>query len=164
MALDRFDRGVTVCLLDRLTDAEPRVSVEPPSTQAQSLRQLKASLRRDLEALLNTRRTPVEPPPGARELPRSVFFYGLPDLTGLTAETAEQQQRLASLMESAIALFEPRLANVSVMAVPNPGPVRVLRFRVEATLRIEPAPERVFFDTTLYLASGSYEVEGEQRA
>lgn len=164
MASDLFERGVAVSLLDRLTDTEPRVPVEPPSSRVQSLRQVKASLRRDLEALFNTRRTPIEPPAGARELPRSVFYYGLPDLTGLAVETAEQQERLAHLMEAAIAMFEPRLVNVTVTVLPHQGPVRVLRFRIEAALRTEPAPERVFFDTVLHLASGAYQLEGEKRA
>jgi type VI secretion system protein ImpF len=164
MAKNLLERGVGVSLLDRLTDLEPKVPGEPPWTRAQSLRQLKASLRRDLEALFNTRRTPIEPPASARELPRSVYGYGLPDITGMAVDSSEDRHRLARLMEAAVSAFEPRLANVSVAALPNQGPVRVLRFRIEGTLRIEPAPERVFFDTALHLTSATYEVEGEKRA
>ncbi|MCW5980957.1 MAG: type VI secretion system baseplate subunit TssE [Bryobacteraceae bacterium] len=164
MAKDIFEPGITVSLLDRLTDNEPRVATEPPWTRAQSLRQLKASLRRDLEFLLNARRTPIDPPPSARELPRSVYAFGLPDITGMAIDASEDQHRLARAMEAAIAIFEPRLANVSVAAQPAPGAARILRFRIEGTLRVDPAPERVFFDTALHLTSATYEVEGEKRA
>jgi predicted component of type VI protein secretion system len=39
----------------------------------------------------------------------------------------------------------------------------LLRFQIEGLLRTEPAPARVFFDTTLELTKGEYEV-GETRA
>ena len=41
---------------------------------------------------------------------------------------------------------------------------RVLRFQIEALLMIEPAPERITFDTKLELTSGEYSVEGNDRA
>jgi type VI secretion system protein ImpF len=125
---------------------------------------LKAALRRDLEFLLNARRTPEEPPESARELPRSVYCYGLPDITGVAMDAAEDQHYLGRVIETAISLFEPRLANVSVRVQPSTGPVRVLYFRIEGILRVEPGPERVYFDTSLHLTSGTYEVEGEKRA
>jgi len=53
---------VTLSVLDRLIDQEPERKLEPPLTRSQSLRELKAALRRDLEWLLNTRRTIEEPP------------------------------------------------------------------------------------------------------
>jgi predicted component of type VI protein secretion system len=40
----------------------------------------------------------------------------------------------------------------------------LLRFQIEGLLRTEPAPARVFFDTTLELSRGEYEVAGETRA
>ena len=164
MAKDLLESGITVSLLDRLTDNEPGVIIEPPWTRAQSLRQLKASIRRDIEFLLNARRTPINPPASARELPRSVYAYGLPDVTGVSLDTDDDQRHLARAMESAITLFEPRLTNVTVVLQPAPGPARVVRFRIEGTLRVDPAPERVFFDTALHLSSAKYEVEGEKRA
>ena len=43
------DVAVTPTLLDRLIDLEPKVAADPPASRSQSVRQLKASLRRDLE-------------------------------------------------------------------------------------------------------------------
>ena len=122
MAKDLLESGITVSLLDRLTDNEPGVIIEPPWTRAQSLRQLKASIRRDIEFLFNARRTPINPPASARELPRSVYAYGLPDVTGVSLDTDDDQHHLARAMESAITLFEPRLTNVIVVLQPNAWP------------------------------------------
>ena len=52
------DLTVTPSLIDRLIDRDPNAATDPHTTRAQSVRQLKAALRRDLEWLLNTRRNP----------------------------------------------------------------------------------------------------------
>jgi type VI secretion system protein ImpF len=151
-------------LLDRLTDHEPNIVGEPPATRSQSLRELKNNLRRDLEWLLNTRRNPTAIPEGARQLTRSVFAYGLPDISGMSLNSERDRAALLNIIEDAVIAFEPRLANVTVTLVPTETHARVLRFQIEGMLRMEPAPERVSFDTTLRLASATYEVEAERRA
>lgn len=151
-------------LLDRLIDREPAVRAEAIATQAQSLRDLKISIRRDLEFLLNARRPPVEIPEGSQELQHSVFYYGLPDISGLAVSSSKDQKVLMAMIERVIADYEPRLTNVVVSLQPTPGKARVLRFVIEALLLIEPAPERIAFDTTLELTSGEYSVEGKDRA
>lgn len=159
-----FDPSVSISLLDRLTDREPNVKHEPPPSRAQTVRQLRAALRRDLEWLFNARRTPIEPPDDARELRRSVFWYGLPDITGVSVDSDVERAMVARAMEVAIETFEPRLAQISVTVQDLRGPARVLRFRIEAMLLIEPAPERISFDTALHLTSSQYEVEGQKIA
>ena len=42
----------------------------------------------------------------------------------------------------------------------NLGP-RILRFQIEALLKMDPAPEQIVFDTVLQLNSGEYKVKGE---
>ncbi len=68
-------------LLDRLIDQDPASGADPVQTRAAAVRALKEALRRDLEWLLNTRRTSLESPGKYQELSRSVYFYGLPDLS-----------------------------------------------------------------------------------
>src|SRR3954451_7607697 len=109
--------SVTPSVLDRLIDNEPRNSAEAPLTRAQSLRQLKDALRRDLEWLLNTRRIAFLPEDGLRELNRSVYVFGLPDFTGYRMSTPAEQSRLLRRLETAVKLFEPRLANIKVVPV-----------------------------------------------
>ena len=151
-------------VIDRMTDREPHIAAEPPATHSQSMRELKQSLRRDLEWLLNSRRNPTPIPEGARYLPRSVFAYGLPDITGVSLNSERDRQQLIHIIEDAVVAFEPRLTAVTVSLLPVETHARILRFQIEGLLRTDPAPERISFDTTLKLASGIYEVEAERRA
>jgi len=151
-------------LIDRLVDREPENRKEAGDARSQSLKELKDSVRRDLEWLLNSRRTPAEPAPSAKELWRSVYCFGLPDITGVSLASGEDRNRLARVVETAVATFEPRLLNVTVSMKPVAADSHVLRFQIEGLLRTEPAPARVFFDTTLELTKGEYEVGGETRA
>lgn len=151
-------------LIDRLIDLEPGNHKEAHVAQGQSLRQLKDSVRRDLEWLLNTRRTPAVPGARAKELWRSSYCYGLPDLTGMALDTIQARGDLARILETVIGAFEPRLRNATATLQPSTVGSRVLRFQIEALLLIEPAPARVYFDTTLELTSGQYQVAGESNA
>jgi type VI secretion system protein ImpF len=148
-------------LLDRLIDHEPTNRNEPASWRTQSLKEVKQAVRRDLEWLLNTRRTIFEPASSAKELWDSVYCYGLPDSTGLPVKSEQDRARLARAMEVAISTFEPRLINISVKILPVATTAQVVRFQIEAMLRTEPAPERVFFDSKLEITSGEFAV-GEE--
>jgi type VI secretion system protein ImpF len=163
MAKSDPDVAVTVSILDRLIDSNPEVPADPPANRSQSVRQLKASLRRDLEWLLNTRRNPEEAPDTYVELSRSLFNYGLPDVTSMGLHSPRDRQRLLRLVEQTIEIFEPRLTGTRVRAADmadGPGS-RILRFQIEALLKMDPAPEQILFDTVLQLSSGEYQVRGD---
>lgn len=165
MAKRDVEAPVSLSILDRLIDRDPKRQSEVPLTRAQSLRELKASLKRDLEWLLNTRRIIDEK--GivvSKEVQRTVYGYGLPDLCSLSMRSNKDQNRLLRMMEVAISAFEPRLAGVKVMMEPAGERTRVLRFVIEGMLIIDPAPEPVSFDTVLEVTSGVYEVKGDGRA
>src|SRR5262249_34119484 len=132
-----------------------------PRTCLQWRRNQKAAVRRDLEWLLNTRR-PIDPPPdGAQELPRSLYNYGLPDITSMSVSSVDDREKLAQIMETALTTFEPRLANPKVQLVPTgEGKTHMLRFVIEGMLRVDPAPEFVSFDTVLETVNGAYDVKG----
>jgi type VI secretion system protein ImpF len=147
-------------LLDRLTDEEPANRNEGRLPRAQVLRALKASLRRDLEWLLNSRRNIQEPEDWMKEVQYSLYQYGLPDFTTYSLGTSRDQGVLSHLLEEAVAKFEPRLSNVIVSLVPVAGNIRVLKFQIEGILLIDTGPERIQFDTTLELTSGSYTIDG----
>jgi type VI secretion system protein ImpF len=159
------EHTVTQSVLERLIDREPKEQQEMAPTRAQSVRQLKSSLRRDLDWLLNTRRTPEEAGSEYQELERSVFNYGLPDLTSLSWQSERDRQRLGRLIEKALAIFEPRLRRVRVVPVGElSGTQFVVRFQIEGMLQMSPAPEHISFDTVLQLASGEYQVKGDPSA
>lgn len=158
------DKLLLPSVLDRLIDQDPGATREVPRSQAQVLRELKASLRRDLENLLNTRWRCLSWPPAYEELEVSLVNYGLPDFSGANLGVAANREEFRRIVERVIARFEPRLRNVRVQMVADGGESdRVLRFRIDALLQAEPAPEPVAFESALEPASGSFKVKGEAR-
>ena len=89
-----IERPVRPSVLDRLIDEDPRSNVEPPLTRSQSVRQFKTALQRDLEWLLNARRIITPVPDEFPELARSVFTFGLPDITSMSKDSRESFERL----------------------------------------------------------------------
>ena len=151
-------------LLDRLLDDEPKIKTEAPMTRSTSLARLKAGLRRHLENLLNTRRTPDFIPEGSVEILRSVYYYGLPDITSMPANFLYEQTKLLQSIETAVRTFEGRLDGVKVSLVPVADHSRVLRFVIDGMLRIDPLPEHVVYDASIELTSLEVSISGEDRA
>jgi len=159
--MSRIDNEIRVSqsVLDRLIDMEPKISTEPPKSRSQSLAELKQAVRRDLEWLLNTRCFNDPGDGGLEESQKSVAFYGLPDFTGLSAKSHIEQSRMTKAIEIAIRDFEPRFTNLKVTLEPINNIDRMFKFRIEASLDIEPTPEPVTFDTVLQMGSGSFAVQ-----
>lgn len=154
-----------ISLIDRLVDDAPSNSAEPQMSRSEAVRVLKNSVKRDLEWLLNTRRIAFEPPESLKEVNRSLYVFGLPDLSSFSLAAEKERTRLLRVLQSAVRLFEPRLANVRVVPVHTAEVGRSrLWFRIEALLRMDPAPERISFDTVLDLANGGYRIQGEPDA
>jgi type VI secretion system protein ImpF len=151
-------------ILDRLLDDEPKIKTEAPMTRSASLARLKTAVRRDLENLLNARRTPDYIPEGSVEILRSVYYYGLPDITSMPANFLYEQTKLLQSIETAVKTFEARLDGVKVSLVPVAGQSRVLRFVIDGMLRIDPLPEHVIYDASIELTSLEVSISGEDRA
>lgn len=165
MARQDPEQIVTQSVLERLIDRDPESPADSSRSYAQSVRQLKTSLRRDLEWLLNTRRNPEAVDHTFPQLSRSLFNYGLPDISSLSHESISDRQRLLQMVESTIATFEPRLTRVKVTPLDSGrNVVHVLRFQIEGMLMMDPEPEHISFDTVLQLASGQYQVKGDASA
>jgi type VI secretion system protein ImpF len=156
------EQTVTQSVLERLIDRDPANRVDAPVTRAQSVRHLKASLRRDLEWLLNSRRTPEAAGAELPEVERSVYNFGLPDVTSLSRDSVRDRACLVRVIERTLDVFEPRLKHVKVLIMEaSPGAQHVMRFQIEGMLDMDPAPEHISFDTTLQLSSGEYQVKGD---
>jgi type VI secretion system protein ImpF len=142
-------------LLDRLIDPE---SAGTRARPGYSVEQMADAVQRDLEDLLNTRQSYEGLPEDNGEVARSILAYGFPDLTSLNAITPEQRAQIGQLLEAIVGRYEPRLRDIRVTLVePGDGKRQTVRFRVEARMRVEPAPE-VVFDTVLELTTGHYSV------
>ena len=151
-------------VLDRLLDDDPQLSTEPAKNSSQVLRELKQAVRRDLENLLNTRWRCESWPPDLAQLDVSLVNYGIPDFTGPTSRAAIEPDTLFRVIEEAIRNYEPRLRNVRVEAYENTQPLdRTLRFRIDATLYVEPIEEKVWFNSVLEPMTGNFQVDGGQR-
>jgi len=156
MATRDPEKQVQQSFFDRILDEHP------PSSWSASANLKRAHVLRDLDWLLNTRRTAVEVPEALVELRRSLFRYGLPDISSLSSDSPESGRQLGRNVKEAIELFEPRLSGVRVSVTESaPGGRKEIRFKVRATLEMEPNPERVEFDTVLEISSGRFSVEGE---
>ncbi len=167
MARVDSDSVVTLSILDRLLDNEPANRNEAALSRSQSVRLLKASLRRDLEWLLNTRRIADDILEGYADLAKSVYGFGLPDFTSFSFANVKDRARLLRALEGAIRNFEPRLTSVKVLPLETStesGSKKLLRFQIEGLLKMAPAPERVSFDTVLQLTTGEYQVKGDASA
>lgn len=162
MARASADIILVPSVLDRLLDDEPGVSYEPTRNRGQSLRELEAAVARDLETLLNTRQETLEELPSEYvEVNRSLITYGLPDFTALSLLSLDDRNRILRSVENAIARFEPRLLRVRVNLETPRNNDRGLRFRIDALLRVDPAPEPVTFDAVLQLNTQRYVVQGQ---
>jgi len=156
-----MDRGrpIRPSLLDRLVDTAPGEAADPSVGLAESKARFERSVLRDLEWLLNTRRTLH---PGTRahpELRRSVHNYGVPDVTSLSADSQDSRGYLVERVREAIRVFEPRLRDVDVELQSGEKGDRSVRIRIEGTLLMEDDAERIVFDTVLETTSGSFSVE-----
>jgi type VI secretion system protein ImpF len=156
--IDR-DLNITPSILDRLIDLEPGNQNEAPGARYQSLKELKAAVRRDIEALLNTRIPIWNIDESLEEVWRSVAVYGLPDFTAVSATQSGEQAKMTATIERAIETFEPRFVGVKVSLEPVDTLAKQVRFRIEANLDIEPSPEPVVFDTVLQSANSGFTVE-----
>ncbi len=151
-------RNAQASILDRLIDLDPVVSQEPVQFRLQDIRQVKASVVRDLENLLNTKRAVADPPDACRNLRDSLYVYGLKDFTAQSSGGGLIRQHLRLEIERTISRFEPRLRNVVVQLEPEGERDRTLRFRISAMLVVEPLAEPVAFDTILDVGRAQFKV------
>jgi len=145
---------VTQSVLDRLMTVE-----DWPTTRTQSVRYFKDALRRDLEWLLNTRQPHMPELADYPAAKATVINYGLPDISALGLMSAADTRSLRVAIEQCLRNFEPRLTDIHVTLQESDTVDRRLRFHIEGSMKLDPAPEEISFDTVLELASGEYKVK-----
>ncbi len=149
MTLDDDTLRAQLSVLDRLIDERPDEVQERPLTPSQTMTRLREAVRRDLEALLNTRERCRGWPQAFKEIDDSVVGYGLPDFSVLSLQ-GQWRNSLSRRVVEAIRRFEPRLTAVNVQFDERRETLeRVARFRIEALMAADPAPEPVAFNTQI---------------
>lgn len=153
-------KGFAPGLLDRLMGEHPHGGGVP----RMSIEQLKDSVARDLEALLNTR--VAIPAATFSEYPRargSILNYGLADFAGMCLTSSEDRAAICASLKAAIDTHEPRLTDVSASLEAEGGAVNRLNFVISARLVADPGAEPVNFNAVLQPSSLRYSISRTQR-
>lgn len=155
-----MSKGFEPSLFDKLFDDQPMAAAR----RRLSLEQIKDSVARDLEALLNTRMVLDEEIQAAYPLAAStVASYGLRDFAGLSLASIPDRRAICRAIETAIAAHEPRLREVKVELDLYRKAVNALNFSINAILVVRPAQEPVAFDALLQPTSLQYSISRHRR-
>jgi len=157
------DQPLLPSLIDRLIDDDP-ATVGLRRSRGQYLRELRDSVRRDIENLLNTRQRCRSPDTEQSELEVSLPNYGIPDFTALSLSTRDAQYDFCRVMEAQIRAYEPRLFDIKVTLNDGgeSGDDRTMRLRISALLKANPAPEPIEFTSFLDPGKRKLTVVGAQ--
>jgi type VI secretion system lysozyme-like protein len=138
-------RGARALLFERLVDADHRSREEQEPARVLDPQELRVSVRRELERLLNTRCALTADALEERE--RTTLEYGLPDFGHLQTRDTGAQKRVAEEVRRAIAAYEPRLQQVTVAVERSVAPdeERRLSVRVDAMIVVGDVMEPVSF-------------------
>lgn len=162
MARVELDQPLLPSVLDRLLDASPESTRDPPKSRGQHLAEMRRAVRRDLEALLNTRQRCISWPSDLTELDHSLVSYGVRDFASLNLATSDQREAFCRDVEAVIRRNEPRFVSVSVTLLENSDEVdRTMRFRIEALMYADPAPEPIVLDSFVDPAARGIKVGDE---
>lgn len=156
MSTGSDQRLLVPSILDRLVD---RGWGRPQSGGAVRMRELRESVRHDLQSLLNARCRCVSYPPDLKELAVSAVTYGLPDFSTTASGVQSFKAEFRKRVEETIRRFEPRIKSVSVVLLEQDDEISPqLRFRIDAVLYADPAPEPVTFASELEPVTGEVSI------
>lgn len=156
-------KGYVPGLLDRLLgDRTPAAA--SGIVARHSMEQLKDSVARDLESLLNTR-SGLDPAllDGFPECRKSIVSYGLIDFAGFCLSSTDDRAAICASLKAAIEQHEPRLRGVSAVLEMEQGSVNRLNFVINATLQVSDAAEPVNFNAVLQPSSLHYSISKAAR-
>ena len=142
-------------MFERLSNPAFHDPAKPPPVRVYGRVELKESIRRELDRLLNTRCA------ARRDRNGTVIDYGIPDFSWMSAASADDRQLLAETLARKIACYEPRLREVRVTIEPDASDVRSVIGWIEATLVVETIREPVSFPLSIRNKSGEAELAAD---
>ncbi|WP_296014156.1 type VI secretion system baseplate subunit TssE [uncultured Agrobacterium sp.] len=153
-------RTLSRSVLDRLLDDAPDVDGDPLVSLSDQVREMREVIRRDLEALLNTRRNPAGPPGSLKELNDALVSYGMDGVLSANLVTDASKEKLAQSIERRISMFETRLSDVRVTILKNRMEgERALRMRIQATFRLHEGMPPISFESKIDPSTQRFHVE-----
>ena len=146
------------CLLDRLTDDEPKKQREGRNQRVMTMRRYRQAVLRDLAWLLNTSahidRDGLDE---FEEVTSSVLNFGVKDISGMKASSLSAEEMRYQLME-ALRHFEPRIISntisIKIAMTPEEMNNRSIQFEIWGDLWSQPIPESLFIKTEIDLETG----------
>ena len=156
-------KGYTPGLFDRLLGVPNR---GPGNTAARmTIEELKDTVARDLESLLNTRSSIVDAAlAGYPECSNSMVTYGLNDFADLCLSSPTDRAAICASIEKAIGCHEPRLRNVRALLEMRDDSVNRLNFSITAVLAASVSQEPVNFDAVLTPSTLQYSISKSGKA
>lgn len=155
-------KGYTPGLFDRLLglpNRAPGPGSSRHAAQRLTIEELKDTVARDLEALLNTRSTIEEDALKAfPECSRSMVTYGLGDFADRCLSSPTDRAAICTSIEETIACHEPRLRKVRASLDQQGDSVNRLNFSITAVLVASVSQEPVNFDAVLTPSTLQYSI------
>ena len=143
-----LNRQIQPSFIDKLIDESPENDREPLNYF--TWRDMKNSVRRDLENLLNAKVKWLTWPESLIELDKSILSYGLPDYSSMPLGSLDGKARLCATVRETILKFEPRFIDVSVSIIEDDRLLeRTLKLRIQALLSTRPEPEEIAFNSEI---------------
>ncbi|QER38972.1 type VI secretion system baseplate subunit TssE [Acinetobacter suaedae] len=122
-----------------------------------SIQQLRESVARDLEDLLNSRIAQFDVDMSEYPLAqKSILQFGIIDFVGLSTANPLDRDKICQSIEQSIAAHEPRLRQIKVEMLLDGHNMGALCLSIQAYLNIHPLYEPVFFDALLKPTTQQY--------
>ena len=149
MNLDQlYPYGFRSTLFDRLIIED---------NQGLSIHELRESIARDLEDLLNTRIAKLDFNIDEYELvTKSIVQFGIIDFVGLSTANPTDRETICKSIEQSIISHEPRLKQIKVEMQLDELNVGSLSLSIQAFFNIHPLYEPVIFDALLKPTTQQY--------
>lgn len=123
-----------------------------------NIQELKDSVGRDLEELLNTRSThfsAIDDYPYAK---KAILNFGILDFVGLSTANPLHRDQICRAIQTTIADQETRLSHVQVFMHIDSDHVGSLLLTIKGVLNIRPVQEPVIFDAVMNPATQQYSI------
>ncbi|WP_151981777.1 type VI secretion system baseplate subunit TssE [Acinetobacter guerrae] len=151
MNLDHlYPYGFRSTLFDRLIPEQHHM-------KGLSIQQLRESVARDLEDLLNSRVAKIDELMQDYPLAgKSILQFGIMDFVGLSTANPLDRDKICQSIEQSIAAHEPRLRQVKVEMLLDGHNLGSLCLSIQAYFNIQPLYEPVVFDALLKPTTQQY--------
>lgn len=121
-----------------------------------SIHELRESVARDLEDLLNSRIARLEQIAHYPAVQQSILQFGIIDFVGLSTANPMDRNKICQSIEQSIAAHEPRLTQTRVEMLLDSDNMGALCLSIQAYLNIHPLYEPVVFDALLKPTTQQY--------